>query len=102
MEKEVVASIIAGSAGVAGAIVGGLFSWLLQRDTKAREGDRKRIEKLRKEVRARIALEKAAVKWIAELKNIEGEGVGVKRELRDRTQQQSGLRPILSESHLKD
>jgi hypothetical protein len=101
MEKEVVASIIAGSAGVAGATVGALFSWLLQRDTKARERDRKWIEKLEKEVRARIALEKAAVKWIAELKNIEGEGVGVKRELRNR-QQQSGLRPKLSEGRLED
>jgi hypothetical protein len=98
METEVVTAISAAIAAVAGALLGGLFPWLTQRNTEVRIRQAMRIERLEKEVRARIALEKAAVDWLVELRNKGEEGAGVKRELRNRAQQRTGLRPKMSES----
>ena len=100
MDTNILAAIIAGSAAIAGAAVGGLFPWLSQRDQKARERATKRIERLEKEVRARIALEKAAVEWIVELRRKGEQGAGVQRELRQRAQDKTGLRPRMSDSDL--
>jgi len=102
VDTNIFAAIIAGSAAIAGAAVGGLFPWLSQRDQKARERATKRIERLEKEVRARIALEKAAVEWIVELRGQGEQGAGVQRELRQRAQDKTGLRPKMSDSDLPD
>jgi hypothetical protein len=74
METEVVTAISAAIAAVAGALLGGLFPWLTQRNTEVRIRQAMRIERLEKEVRARIALEKAAVDWLVELRNKGEEG----------------------------
>lgn len=102
MDTNIFAAIIAGGAAIAGAAVGGLFPWLSQRDQKARERAAKRIERLENEVRARIALEKAAVEWIVDLRGKDEQGEGVKRELRQRVQDKTGLRPKMYESQLPD
>lgn len=102
MEKEILSAVIAAGAAISGAVLGGLFPWLTQRDEKARDRAAKRIERLEKEVRARIALEKAAVEWIVELRDKGEEGTGVKRELRSRAQEKTGLRPKMAESDLPD
>jgi len=102
VDTNILAAIIAGSAAIAGAALGGLFPWLSQRDQKARERATKRIERLEKEVRARIALEKAAVEWIVELRGHGEQGAGVQRELRQRAQDKTGLRPRMSYSDLPD
>ncbi len=101
MPTEVITAIIAAIAVVVGASLGALFAWLAQRDTKARERDQGRITALKKEVLARIELEDAAVKWIVDLKNTDEKGAGVKRELRDRVEQATGLRPKMSRAQLK-
>lgn len=102
MDTNILAAIIAGCAAIAGAAVGGLFPWLSQRDQKARERATKRIERLENEVRARIALEKAAIEWIVELRGKVEQGAGVQRELRQRAQDKTGLRPKMSESQLPE
>ena len=84
MEPNILAATIAGVSAIAGAAVGGVFPWLSQRDHKARERAAKRIERLENEVRARIALEKAAIEWIVELRGKDEQGAGVQRELRQR------------------
>ena len=102
MDTNILAAIIAGSAAIAGAAVGGLFPSLSQRDQNARKRATKRLERLENEVRARIALEKAAVEWIVELRGKGEQGAGVQRELRQRAQDKTGLRPKMSDSHLPD
>jgi hypothetical protein len=102
MENEILSAIIAAVAAISGAVFGGLFPWLTQRDKKVRDRATRKIERFKKEVRARIALEKAAVEWIVELRGKGEEGTGVKRELRARAQEKTGLRPKLSESDLSD
>jgi hypothetical protein len=102
MDANILSAIIAGGAAIAGAVVGGVFPWLSQRDKKERERAAKRIERLKEEVRARIALEKAAIDWILELKGSVQQGAGVQRELRNRAQDKTGLRPKMAESDLKD
>jgi hypothetical protein len=101
MGTEIVTAIIAATSAVAGAVLGGLFPWLAQRDKKARDRDSKRIAMLEKEVRARIGLEEAAVEWIVDLKKTGEKGIGVKRELRSRAQQKTGLRPKMLERDLE-
>jgi hypothetical protein len=102
MDSNLLAAIVAGGAAIAGAAIGGLFPWLSQRDQKARERDAKRIKRLENEVRARIALEKAAIDWIVELRGMEEQGAGVQRTLRRRAQEKTGLRPKMSDSQLPD
>jgi hypothetical protein len=77
MGTEIVTAIIAATSAVAGAVLGGLFPWLAQRDKKARDRDSKRIAMLEKEVRARIGLEEAAVEWIVDLKKQARKGLGL-------------------------
>jgi hypothetical protein len=102
MDPNILAATIAGVSAIAGAAVGGVFPWLSQRDQKARERAAQRIERLENEVRARIALEKAAIEWIVELRGKDEQGAGVQRELRQRAQDKTGLRPKMSESQLPE
>ena len=101
MTTEVITAIIAATAAVVGASLGALLTWLTQRDQKARERDSDRIAALKNEVLARIELEEAAVEWIVDLKNTGEKGVGVKRALRDRVEEKTGLRPKMSKAQLK-
>lgn len=102
MDTSILSAVITGGAVVVGAVAGSLIALLAQRDQKARERAAKRIELLEKEVRARIALEKAAVEWIVELRGKGEQGAGVQRELRQRAQDKTGLRPKMSESQLPE
>jgi len=80
---------------------GGWFLTLLlnrRKELQARQA--KRIARLELEVRARIALEKAACEWLSELT---GRPLNSsKLELRERTQKRSGLRPKLANADLPD
>ena len=61
------------------AIGGWIFSYLLQRDAKRTVQNERKITRLEDEIRARIALEKAACEWVAELTSRTSEAV--KREI---------------------
>jgi hypothetical protein len=80
------------------AIGGWVVTIVMTRQTKRIERQEKSITHLQKEVRARIALEKAACIWVGEL--TKGKPQAIKLELRRRTTELSGLRPTLSESSL--
>ncbi|MCC7279355.1 MAG: hypothetical protein IT487_13715 [Chromatiaceae bacterium] len=77
---------------------GWVFAYLMQRDAKLRARLEGKLTRLEDEVRARIALEKAACVWLSEL--TEKTHHAAKLELRKRAQDRSGLRPKLAESDL--
>lgn len=80
------------------AFGGWIAAYLMQREAKGRKRLEDKVAKLEAEVRARIALEKAACDWLAELTDRSLDAV--KRELRSRAQDRSGLRPKMSDSDL--
>ena len=75
----------------------GVAYWM-QRDVRYLKRLEKKMVTFELEVRSRIALEKTACDWLAELTNRTHDAV--KRELRNRARERSGLRPKLSESDL--
>jgi hypothetical protein len=98
LEKEVIIAIFGSVTTLAVAIGGWAFAWAMQRDAKKRERQQKRIAKLEDEVRARMAEEKSASEWIAELTNKTFQAAML--ELRSRTEKTSGLRPQMFPSDL--
>ena len=80
------------------AIGGWLVAYLMQREAKGRKRLEDRVVRLEAEVRARIALEKAACDWLAE--STARTPDAIKRDLRSRAQERSGLRPKMSDSDL--
>lgn len=76
------------------AIGGWQFAYRIHVEQKRLANQTRRIQRLEEEVRARIALEKTACEWLATLTDRTSESI--KRELRARTQERSGLRPKLS------
>lgn len=77
---------------------GWMFAYLMQRDAKRRARLERKLSRLEDEVRARIALEKAACEWLGELSTKTPHAA--KLELRKRAQERSGLRPKMAESDL--
>lgn len=88
-EPQILASLIGAVAAISGTFLGGLFTWLAQRDAKQRAQDRAWIEKLEKEVVARIEEETVAVNWIIELRNMNDHANHIKVLLRDKTERES-------------
>lgn len=80
------------------AIGGWVFAYRMHNNSKRIQVLEKKIVKLENEVRSRIALEKSACDWLAEVCDRSSDAI--KRELRTRTQKQSGLRPKMSPSDL--
>jgi hypothetical protein len=74
------------------------FAYLMQRDAKRRRRLERKVARLENEVRARLALEKAACEWISELVNKTPRAPQLK--LRNRAQERFGLRPKLADSDL--
>lgn len=97
MEKEVLVAII-GSITTVGVAAGGwMFAWYVQKESKRREREVELIERLRKEVLARIELEEDAIKWLAEL--TQRPQNAVKLEVRERAEKRTDQRPTMSKSH---
>lgn len=94
MEKEIVVAMIGGGAALGIAVVGWIFAWAMQRDAKAGEHLRKRVEMLEYEVKSRMEVETTANKWIAELAN--KPEITVMKEVRDLTEERTDFRPRLS------
>ncbi len=80
------------------AVGGWVFGYRMQSEARRLSRLEKKVNQLESEARARIALEKAACEWLAELTKRSPEAV--KRDLRSRGQERSGLRPKMSDSDL--
>ena len=89
-------ALIANGITLVVAIGGWTFAYLMQREKKLIASQKRKMEKFQVEVRARIALEKAACEWLSELTHRTNDAV--KRELRNRAQERSGIRPKMSDS----
>ena len=98
MSEVMQVSILGSSVTLLVAIGGWIFAYLMQREAKRFARQERKIKKLEEEVRARIALEKAACAWLAELTSRTADAV--KLDLRRKTQERSGMRPKMSESDL--
>ena len=60
----------------------------------------RRIDRYRAEIRARIALEETAIGWLIEL-GVSSSPEAAKIKLRDRTEAERGLRPIIPPSEVR-
>lgn len=98
MTETVLVALIANVMTLLVAIGGWVLTYKLQCDARRQARLERQVEKLGQEVRARIALEKAACEWLGEVTQRTAESA--KRELRRRAQERSGLRPKLSDSDL--
>ncbi len=79
---------------------GWVFAWRLQREKTKRERRDKLLERALKEVRARIALEEAALDYIVDTLGAE-KRQAVKVALRDTVEKQTGDRPAMSRVEVK-
>ena len=82
------------------AVGGWVFGYSMQNQARRLARLEKKVNQLESEVRARIALEKAACAWLAELTNRPSQSV--KLELRDRAEERSGLRPKMADGDLQN
>lgn len=98
MSEAVLVALVGYGVTLLVAFGGWIFGYRIHRQAQRLGWLEGRIVKLESEVRARIALEKASCHWLAELTGRTPESV--KRELRNRSQERSGLRPKLSNSDL--
>jgi ABC-type phosphate transport system auxiliary subunit len=90
MDAQVVSSAVA----VVGTLGGALIGALSQREAKKISMLERRLERYRNEIRARQAEEEAAARWLFSL-NASTSELAAKRELRRRTEVESGLRPFI-------
>lgn len=98
MSNDVMVAIIGSTTTMMVALGGWIFAYLMQRNANKLSSQARRIDRLSDEVRARIALEKAACDWLGETTARSPDSI--KRELRTRTQDRTGLRPRMSGSDL--
>jgi hypothetical protein len=91
MNGQVVSSVIAVVGTLAGAVIGALS----QREAKKIGVLERRLERYKDEIRARQAEEETAAKWLCSLLTPAKSELAVKRELRRRTELESGLRPFM-------
>lgn len=96
MDSVTISSLI----GVLGTLLGSLITLLSQRDIRKISSMERKIDKLRREVIARQAQENVICQWLVELgqaKSVQSAQIS----LRNRAEQETGLRPSMSPSHLK-
>jgi hypothetical protein len=97
MDSQVIASLIA----VLGALGGALVTFWVQRDSKKITSLQRRVDRYRAEIRARQAEENVAAEWLAEL-GAATTPRAAKTLLRERTEQQKGLRPGVGPAEVRD
>ena len=95
MNGELAASIV----GVIGSLLGVALSYWIVRDQRKFAAMARRVERYKRDIKARIAEEEAASLWLVELGVAESTR-SAKIKLRDRTQTESGLRPFISPSEI--
>ena len=96
MSNDVTIAIIGSATTMVVALGGWAFAYLMQRNPNKLSSQARRIDRLSDEVRARIALEKAACDWLGEATGRSADSI--KLELRTQTQDRTGLRPRMSSS----
>ncbi len=88
MDSQVIASVIA----VLGTLGGAFVTAWVQRESKKIASLERRVDRYKAEIRARQAEEEVASEWLAEL-GAATTPRAAKTLLRERTEQQKGLRP---------
>ena len=96
MDTQVVSSVVA----VVGTLGGALIGAFAQREAKKIGKLERKVERYEDEIRARQVEEDAAAEWLFSL-NASTSAQAVKIELRDRTEQECGLRPVITPSQMK-
>ena len=97
MDGQIAAAILA----VGGTLGGSVIGWLSQRDAKKVSLLERRVERYRTEIRSRQALEDVACRWLVEV-NAATTELAAKRQLRDRTERDRGLRPSIGPAEIRD
>jgi len=94
MDAQVVSSAVAVVGTLVGTLGGALISASVQREGKKIGELKQRIDRYQRDIRARQAEEATAAEWLFQL-NVARSPLAAKRELRRRTEQESGLRPFV-------
>jgi hypothetical protein len=94
VNSDVLVALIGSATTVLVASGGWCFAWMLHRDSKARERQERRIEKLQEELIARIVHEQKANEWLAEVTKLTPRAVML--ELRKRVEKEIGRRPQMT------
>jgi len=94
MDGQAVSSAVAVVGTLVGTLGGALIGAFAQREAKKIGALERRVERYRNEIRARQAEEDAAARWLFSL-NASTSELAAKRELRRRTEVESGLRPFI-------
>jgi hypothetical protein len=97
MDSQVIASVIA----VLGTLGGAFVTAWVQRDSKRITLLEGKVDRYRTEIRARQAEEEVAVEWLAEL-GVASTARAAKTLLRERTEQQKGLRPAVGPAEVRN
>lgn len=97
MDSQVTASLIAVLGTLGGAF---LTSWV-HRDSKKIASLQRRVDRYRAEIRARQAEEDVAAEWLADL-GAATTPRSAKTLLREKTEQQKGLRPGVGPAEVRD
>ena len=88
MDNQVISSLIA----VVGTLAGSVLGIISTREAKKVGRLERKIERYKNDIRARQAEEQIAARWLCEL-GIAPTEVAAKIKLRERTEQETGLRP---------
>ncbi len=97
MEITIAASII----GVVGSLSGTLLGAWLQRDSKRMQVMERKVLRYQAEIKARQAVEQVTCAWLVEIGQFATKQ-GALRQLRNKTEETTGLRPSLAPSDLRD
>jgi hypothetical protein len=97
MDSQVIASLIA----VLGTLGGAFVTAWVQRDSKKITLLESKVGRYRTEIRARQAEEDVAAEWLAEL-GAATTPRAAKTLLRERTEQQKGIRPGVGPAEVRD
>jgi hypothetical protein len=92
--------IISSGFGVLGTLGGTLIGLLANRQARRMLRLERRVKRYRSDIRARQSEENIAACWIVELGGA-GSLQVAKRKLRERTEQETGLRPFIEPSEVK-
>lgn len=95
MSGELAASIVS----VIGSLLGVFLSYWIVRDQRKFSAMERRVERYKRDIKARIAEEEVAAAWLFELGVAESTR-SAKLKLRDRAQNERGLRPFISPSEI--
>lgn len=92
--------VLAALIGTFGALAGSVIGAIVAREAKKISRLERRIDRYRDDIRARQAEENVTAKWLFEL-NVASSELAAKRKLRERTEEETGLRPLVGPADVR-